>query len=180
MKCLTQNKFLSDKELDQLRMNLKNERNKVHVLMVELALFTGARSAEILEVKTEDFNGKTVVIYGKKNSNNRTIPLSPAFAEKLSKYVKGLEEGSLLFPVSTRQFRKVWKKLTPNNNKSLHCLRHTNGVKLYNNCESLHTVKTMLGHVAISSSMLYLDFIEGDRKLKKAISGMWCNKLDVK
>ena len=110
MKCLTQNKFLSDKELDQLRMNLKNESNKVHVLMVELALFTGARSAEILEVKTEDFNGKTVVIYGKKNSNNRTIPLSPAFAEKLSKYVKGLEEGSLLFPVSTRQFRKVWKK----------------------------------------------------------------------
>ena len=175
---LTQNKFLTDTEIKELKRNLKNEKNQVHVLMIELAMFTGARSAEILEVTTDDFPGAAVVIHGKKNSKNRTVPLPPAFAEKLAKFVKTIEPGAKLFPVSTRQFRKIWQKLTPNKEKSLHSLRHTMGVKLYNNCEDLHTVQTMLGHKGVQNTMVYLDYVEGNKKLKKSIKGMWSNKLD--
>jgi len=175
---LTQNKFLTDKELKDLKINLSNESNKVHVLMVELALFTGARSAEILAVTTDDFNGETVVIHGKKNSNDRTVPLPKNFVFKLKEYMKNISEGEHIFPVSTRQFRNVWKKLTPNKGKSLHSLRHTHGVKLYNNCEDLHTVKTVLGHKNVKNTMVYLDYVEGNKKVKKAISGMWSKKLD--
>jgi len=177
---LTQTKFLTDDELDQLRKNLAMTRNQFHVLLVEFALFTGARSAEIVEVRTSDLNNNgTVTIKGKKGSNDKTVPLPPAFFQRLKKYVSTIKNGGNIFPVSTRMFRKIWANVTPNKDKSLHSLRHTMGVKLYNNCEDIHAVKTMLGHKNISSSMVYLDFIEGNRKLKNSIKNMWNKKLDV-
>lgn len=177
---LTQNKFLTDNEIKELKRNLSWTKNRVHVMMIEFALYTGARQSEILEVVARDLNDDgTVIIHGKKGSNNRSVPLPANFYSRLKAFVKGLEANDKIFPVATRTFRHVWKQVTPNKLKSLHCLRHTMGVKLYNNCESIHTVKYFLGHKSITNSMVYLDFVESSRKAKKSINGMWSRKLDV-
>lgn len=179
IKMMTQNKFLTDEELKQLRMNLKNTSNSFHVLLVEFALYTGARQSEILEVATNQLNNNgTVTIFGKKGSNDKTIPLPPMFFQKLKKHASTVASGELLFPIQTRMFRHIWSLVTPNKNKGLHSLRHTMGVKLYNNCENIHAVKTMLGHKNIQNTMVYLDYVESSKKLKTSIKGMWSNKLD--
>lgn len=175
---LTRNKFLTDDELKQLKWNLKHERNQFHILLVEFALYTGARSAEIVEVVKEDLSKGTVTIYGKKNSNDRTILLPPAFFKRLETYVKTLENGRKLFPITTRAFRKIWCKVTPNRAKTLHSLRHTMGVKLYNNCSDIHVVRTILGHKSISNTMCYLEYVDSIKKQKQSIAGMWNKKLD--
>lgn len=176
---LSQKKFLTDDEITQLLKNLKTVKNQLHVMAVKFALYTGARSAEVLEVTTSDLHANgSVYIIGKKNSNDKTVPLPRPFFERLRKYAKTLPAGSKLFPIKTRMFRHIWALVTPNKEKSLHCLRHTMGVKLYNNCEDVHAVKTVMGHKAISSSMRYLEFVESNKKLKSSIKGMWSNKLD--
>lgn len=175
---LTQNKFLTDEEIKLLKWQLKQEDNQTHVLMVEMAMFSGARSAEILEITKADVSHGCVTIRGKKGGNDRTVPLPPSFFQKLKKFIKSFDDGDRIFPYTTQMFRYIWKKLSPNKNKSLHCLRHTMGAKLYNNCEDIHAVKTLLGHKNIQNTMVYLDYVEGNKKLKQSIKGMWSNKLD--
>lgn len=174
----TQNKFLNDEEIRQLRNNLATEKNPFYVLVIEAALYTGARSAEILEITTCDINKGMVTIRGKKNSNDRTVPLPAAYFKKLQAHAKTCEAGSRIFNITTRTFRRIWNLVRPSVNKTLHSLRHTMGVKLYNNCEDIHAVKTMLGHKNVQNTMTYLDYVEGNKKLKTSIKGMWSNKLD--
>ena len=158
---LTENKFLTEEELRQLLNTCERNKHERDSKLIRLAIFTGARSAELL------------MVMGMKGSNNRTIPLPGNFFKELVEFTKNLKPDDVIFPITTRMFRKIWDVYRPNPNKGLHSLRHTMGVKLYTKCRDIHVVKTLLGHVSISNTIIYLEFVESIETLRESLKGMW-------
>ena len=134
MKALDQNKFLTDKELNSL-LTLCNQHNgQRDSIIIRFTLFTGARGCEALAVRKRDLAGGAVTIQGAKGSNDRVVPLPTDFFQEVTDYARGMADDDRLFPIAVRTFRHIWNLYRPNHKKGAHCLRHTYGVRLYNNC----------------------------------------------
>lgn len=178
MKAITEAKFLTDDERVRLLASLDKHSMDRDALLLQFVLMTGARSCEALEVKPTDFAWKdnTVTLRGAKGSDNRTLPLPAAFCRRMAEYVATVS-GDRVFPITTRRLRYIWDVYRPNPNKGIHCLRHTAGVLLYLNCRDINVVRAYLGHRSIANTMVYLNFVEGPRKLKSAMKGMWGQKV---
>lgn len=176
---LTRKKFLSDDELEATLNLLHKHKGTRDSILIRLALFSGGRSCEVLAVKPSDLDASTVTLYGAKGSNDRTVPLPPDFFAELQAFVKaeGTKPNERIFPITTRHFRRVWSYWRPVRKPKLHGLRHTLGVRLYNNSKNIHAVKTFLGQVNIKNTMIYLDFVEGTNQLRSESDGMWEKKL---
>jgi len=171
---LTEKKFLSDDELKNLMKLLQRHKGERDSIMIRLALFTGARSVELLKIRKCDLGKNTVTIeFPAKGSNARTVPVPAEFFKEVAEYVKGKASDDVLFPITTRQYRRIWDGFRPARKPKGHALRHTLGVKLYNNKKNIHAVKTFLGHKNIKNTMVYLDFVEGVSTLREETKGMW-------
>lgn len=175
---LNPNKFLNDDELKRFLEKRKEAKGTRNGIIMALLLYTGARQSEIAAIKKEHIYNGGVYIFGKKNSNDSLAIIPPAFYKELIAYVKDLTDGVSLFPYNTSTLRRIWYKFTPNHSKGLHCLRHTYGVRYYNNSQDIHSTKNSLRHKSIKNTMKYLDYIEGVKTQKKNIKGMWSKKLD--
>lgn len=176
---LTRKKFLSDDELADLFARLNAAKGTRDSLLIRLALHCAGRSCEVLAVKSEDLQENTVTLYGAKGSADRTVPLPPPLFDELQEYIKreGIQRKQQIFPITTRHFRRIWSYWRAERCPKLHSLRHTFGVKLYNNSKNIHAVKTSLGHMNIRNTMIYLDFVEGTNQLRTESEGMWEKKL---
>jgi site-specific recombinase XerD len=82
-----------------------------------------------------------------------------------------------LFPITTRQFRRIWNNWRPNKSKGLHTLRHTFGTLLINNCDDIYAAKHLLGHRQIANTEKYLHFVHGQKDLRSKMKGMFKKKL---
>ena len=187
MQPITEAKFLTDDERARLGVTLARYPTARDTLLIQLILFTGSRSCEVVGgvspdgtevgVRFRDFTWKesAVTIRGAKGSNNRTVPLPAEFCRRLMGFIE-LERrrnpDELVFSISTRQLRHIWDQYRPCQ-KGIHCLRHTAGVLLYLNCRDINIVRAFLGHRNINNTMVYLDFVEGVRRLRQAAKGMW-------
>lgn len=172
---LTRQKFLSDDELEATFKLLDRHKGTRDSILIRLALFSGARSCEILQVKPRDLDSNTVTIFGAKGSNDRTVPLPPDFFTELQAFVQAesVKAGDLIFPITTRHFRRIWSAWRPARNPKLHGLRHTLGVNFYRDTRDIHATKTLLGHRACSSTFVYLDYIEGAESLAEKMQGVF-------
>lgn len=174
-KSLTQNDFLSDQELKTLMSSIRSSLTSRDGLLLGLILLTGSRGQEALNVTPSNLESATVTIKGLKGSNTRTLPLPKWYWQKLLEYVNknNIQKDQRIFPITTRRLRAIWDFWRVNPNKGVHCLRHTFAVKLYLNCHDIHAVKTALGHVAISNTIKYLEYVENVKTLKQKTAGMW-------
>ncbi len=181
MTALTQNKFLSDDEITRFKTLCEKHKGTRDSILLRLSFYTGARPAEVLEIRPCDISKNQVTIFGKKNSNDRTVPIPNTFYKELLHYVTESHTKSehKIFTISTRRFQTIWDTWKPSKEKSLKSLRHTFGVKLYHNCRDIMKVKYMLGHVSISNTLVYLNYVENMVGLKTAIKGMWNKSLDI-
>lgn len=173
---ITQHKFLSDIELKRLLDQCHKHKGERDSIFLRMCLYTGARQSEVLAIRACDFQPYAVTIYGKKKSNDRTIPLDPNFYAEVMLYIQAQGFDKItdrIFPISTRMARYIWDAYRTNPRKGLHSTRHTTGVKLYNNCKDIKAVKTMLGHKNINNTQIYVDYVEGQEKLRTATVGMW-------
>lgn len=168
----SENKFLTEEELKKQMDLLNQHQGERDSILLRLILFTGARTAEVIKVRKKDLAGGAVFITAVKKSNNRNVPVPAKFFRELQDYAKDLNDDDLLFPFQTRHVRRIWDQWRVVK-KGAHCLRHTFGVRLYDNRKDIHATKTALGHRNIQNTMVYLDFVEGQEKLKNSIKGMW-------
>lgn len=175
----TEKKFLSDAELKDLMKLLNKHKGERDSIMIRLALFSGARSCELLKIRRCDLGKNSVTIaFPAKGSNARTIPIPAEFYRELLEHVamkKADEER--LFSICTRQFRRIWDAYRPARKPKGHSLRHTLGIKLYNNKKNIHAVKTFLGHQNIKNTLIYLDYVEAVCTLREETKGMWTKPL---
>jgi integrase len=168
---LTNQKYLLDEELAALNATLTRFRDQDarNCTMLWLALHTGARATELLNLTTQDFNltAKTVFIRGIKESDNREIPLPTWLFNRIKQM---LPESGRVFPISYNRFREVWVLYRPVK-KKLHSLRHTFAINLYRKAKDILILKAALGHRSLDNTMIYATYQYKTDELRKAILG---------
>lgn len=168
---LNKNKYLLPPEVNDLirlldKFESKDPRN---TLMIRLALKTGARAQEVLNIRKADLNAydETVYIRGLKNSNDREIPLSSTFFRKLLSYAQRCEQNEI-FPITYMRLYQIWENYKPVE-KKFHSLRHTFAIQLYQKTKDLRLVQVALGHRNIMNTMIYADYVYSQQELRKLI-----------
>lgn len=165
------NKYLLEHEVQRLEQILKESINIFprDCLLLLLALKTGARAKEILNLRVPDLNefDQTIFFRGVKNSNDRELPIPPRLFRRLMKYVRRQQQQQI-FDVSYSRFRQIWEHYRPVH-KKLHALRHTFAIELYKKTRDLRLVQVALGHHSINNTMIYANYIYSQEELKKLI-----------
>lgn len=166
---LNRNKYLLDPEFERLETILKSfiDRDPRNCLLIQLALQTGARAQELLNLDAKDLNEfeQSIFIRGIKNSNDREIPLRPQLYLLLKKHLPA--EGRL-FPISYHRLYQIWQLYRPTP-KKFHSLRHTFAIRLYKKTKDIRLVQVALGHRNITNTMIYADYLYSQQELRKLI-----------
>lgn len=157
----------------------KTEKGIRDKAMLEVMYATGARVSELLSMKINDVNFEIgYVIINKSTSKERVVPLYPLAIECLNNYIKNVrasfqnknEINDILFlnnngSEMTRQgFWKIIKTYAKNcdikQDITPKALRHSFATHLLKNGADIHLIKDMLGHTALSSTMVYAKILK--------------------
>ncbi|NVL91383.1 MAG: tyrosine-type recombinase/integrase [Desulfobacterales bacterium] len=188
-------KFLSREEVNRLLETAMKRAtaaiargNKVAVrdyFIVDMALSTGLRVAEIAELKCRDIflreNFCALLVRNGKGGKKRLVRFNGAFKQHYEEYLlwkqtvgepTGLGDPLFLSSntgghITTRGIEKAFKRsaaragLPPH--YSIHCLRHTYACELYRaGGYNLRLVQKQLGHAHIGTTQVYADVVEPD------------------
>ena len=138
-------------------------------VVLSLIYSAGLRGQEVINLKISDidFERMTIHIRQSKYKKDRIVPLSPSMAIGLKKYLRAENPHIWLFngkqPDSQYSVRGLsWvmrenlKKTNITKKVNLHSLRHTYATHLLEEGLNIVTLKELLGHAEISTTMIYL------------------------
>lgn len=138
-------------------------------IVLSLIYSAGLRGQEVINLKISDidFERRTIHIRQSKYKKDRIVPLSFAMAKGLKKYLKAENPHIWLFngkeasgKYSTRGLswvmRENLKKTSINKDVNLHSLRHSYATHLLEDGVDIVTVKNLLGHADVTTTMIYL------------------------
>lgn len=168
---LNKNKYLNDFELTSLESSLQKhlETDTRNCLLLLLAIKTGARATELLNIEKKDLDSQngTIYIRGIKNSNSCEIPIPRPLFDRLSAYADTLTS-ERIFPISYSRLYAIWKIYGPRG-KKLHSTRHTVALNCYKKTKDIHITKTLLRQKSINNTLIYLDYVYSQNELKQAL-----------
>lgn len=138
-------------------------------IVLTLIYSAGLRGQEVINLKISDidFERMTIHIRQSKYKKDRIVPLSPTMAIGLKKYLKAENPYIWLFNgkeadgrYSVRGLswvmRENLKKTSITKKVNLHTLRHTYATHLLEEGVNIVTLKDLLGHAEITTTMIYL------------------------
>jgi len=138
-------------------------------IVLSLIYSAGLRGQEVINLKISDvdFERMTIHIRQTKYKKDRIIPLSPTMAIGLKKYLKAENPHLWLFngkeasgKYSVRGLswimRENLKKTSITKDVNLHSLRHSYATHLLEEGLNIVTLKELLGHAQITTTMIYL------------------------
>lgn len=154
-------RFLDDAERAKLLEKCKTSANPFLYTIVILAIATGMRRSEILNLTWDDidFDRGRIVLRETKNGEVRVLPLV-GYAQQLLKILADSRKhcSSLIFPgINPNQsidFRSAWRVAVKNSdlrNFRFHDLRHCFASYCVMNGSSLNEVADLLGHKSYQS-----------------------------
>jgi integrase len=155
--------------------------------IVILALYTGMRLGEILNLKWEniDIRQKSIYIQTTKSGYSRDIPMAePVYfalgrVPKISEYVFCKKDGTRIQDIRTA-FNNAIKRAQIEDFR-FHDLRHTFASHLVMNGADLMTVKELLGHRTISMTLRYAHLSpEHKRKAVESLGYLDGHNLDTR
>jgi len=170
---LNKSKYLLQNELIELKriLGLFKEKDLRNTLLIELALSTGARATELLNLRWVDLDDyeSTVFIMGLKGSNDREIPIKKSLYTSL-KTLKSHNEKpeDKVFKISYPRLVQIWNDYKPVH-KKFHSLRHTFALNLYKKTRDLRLVQVALGHRNIQNTIVYAEYVYSTQELKRLI-----------
>lgn len=164
---------LSREELK--RLFTAPQRLKQRVLL-SLIYSAGLRVGEICHLKISDIDidRMQVRVVKSKGSIDRYVPLSKYALKGLRKYLKSSKPKEYLFngrykgtPLGSsaiqQSFRLAKKKANIAKEVSVHSLRHTYATHLLEEGVDIVTIKELLGHATIETTMMYLHVAKVNR-----------------
>ncbi len=138
-------------------------------IVLTLIYSAGLRGLEVINLKISDvdFERKTIHIRQTKYKKDRILPLSPTMAIGLKKYLGAENPHIWLFngkqangQYSTRGIswvmRENLKKTSIAKKVNLHSLRHSYATHLLEEGVNIVSLKELLGHAQITTTMIYL------------------------
>lgn len=138
-------------------------------VVLALIYSAGLRGQEVINLKLSDvdFERMTIHIRQSKYKKDRIVPLSPTMAVGLKKYLRAENPHIWLFngkapgsKYSTRGLswvmRENLKKTSITKEVNLHSLRHSYATHLLEEGLNIVTLKELLGHAEITTTMIYL------------------------
>jgi len=158
---------MSPQEIKTLIDSIKNIK---HRTVVMLLYSTGMRLSEIAALKITDIDSKNMlikVVQGKGAKDRFTI-LSQQVLQELRAYYIIYKPKEFLFngyrpgkPLSARMIEHLVQKSLlqvglKSKNYTVHTIRHSFATHLVDNGTDLHTVKELLGHSALETTMRYM------------------------
>jgi len=168
---LNKSKYLTDFERERLlkifdSFETQDLRN---VVLLRLALASGARATELLNLKKSDLDHQesTIFFRGIKGSNDRELPLPPKLFQSVAKVALN-SPSDHVFPISYNRLRQIWQLYRPVH-KKFHCLRHTFAIQLYRKTKDIRLLQMALGHRNIVNTMIYADYVYSKEELKKLL-----------
>jgi len=149
-------RFLADNERERLLDACKESDNPYLYTVVVLALSTGARKMEIMNLRWDDvdFHREVAILNETKNDESRALPLTGLALKLLKELFKNRRSGTtLLFPRTDGQkpleIRKAWDsaiKKAKIEDFKFHDLRHSAASYLAMNGATLPEIAEVLGH----------------------------------
>ncbi len=158
---------------------------KTNFLIFEILYQTGMRRNELINLKEKDVDKSsgTIKVLGKGNKE-RLIPVNNELLKLVMEYITekqnefpGLSEnwlltnkkGKKLYPKYVYNIVKInLGKVSTNQRKSPHILRHSFATHLTNNGAEINAIKELLGHSSLASTQIYAhNTIEKLKKVHK-------------
>ena len=140
-----------------------------HRIVLTLIYSAGLRGQEVVNLKLSDidFERKTIHIRQSKYKKDRIVPLSDLMAKGLKKYISAEHPHVWLFNgkepdgrYSVRGLswvmRETLRKTSVKKDVNLHSLRHSYATHLLEEGLNIVTLKELLGHAEITTTMIYL------------------------
>jgi len=140
-----------------------------HKILLTLIYSAGLRGQEVVNLKISDidFERRTIHIRQSKYKKDRIVPLSDYMAKGLRKYLSAENPHVWLFNgkepdgrYSVRGLswvmRETLKKTSVKKDVNLHSLRHSYATHLLEDGLNIVTLKELLGHAEIATTMIYL------------------------
>ena len=153
----------------ELRQLFKAPTLLKHRIVLTLIYSAGLRSQEAINLKISDidFERRTIHIRQSKYKKDRIVPLSDVMAIGLRKYISvehphiwlfnGKEsDGRYSVKGLSWVMRENLKKTDIKKDVSLHSLRHSYATHLLEEGVNIVTIKELLGHAHITTTMIYL------------------------
>src|SRR5574344_788858 len=144
-------------------------------VVLTLIYSAGLRGQEVINLKISDvdFERRTIHIRQSKYKKDRIVPLADAMAMGLRKYLKAENPHLWLFNgkepdgrYSVRGLswvmRENLKKTSITKDVSLHSLRHSYATHLLEQGVNIVTLRDLLGHADITTTMIYLHVAQCD------------------
>lgn len=154
---------------DELRQLFKAPALLKHRIVLSLIYSAGLRSQEVINMKISDidFERKTIHIRQSKYKKDRIVPLSLYMEKGLKKYLSAENPHVWLFNGKEPDgrysvkglswvMRETLKKTCIKKDVNLHSLRHSYATHLLEDGVNIVTVKNLLGHAEIGTTMIYL------------------------
>lgn len=148
------------------KLNLNNFLNVRTSLILKILLYSGARRGEILALKIENFyenDGLYIINTIGKGDKERILYISLKFIQKEMNFYKTLGvnyiattkngkvmDGSQIYRFLNNVYKKIGLKYT-----GAHILRHTFAKNMIAKNVNIVTVKELLGHASIQTTMIY-------------------------
>ncbi len=147
-----------------------------HRVLLSLIYSAGLRAQEASRLKIADIDSGRMMIHIRQSKFNkdRYVPLSPLILQGLRKYVYACQPVDYLFngngagsPLSIKgmqwALREAVKKCKLQKGISLHTLRHSYATHLLEEGMDIVSIKDLLGHERIQTTMIYLHVAKPNR-----------------
>jgi len=155
-------KYISKEEIMNILDKAKKDRYRNYILL--LALWrTGMRNSEIINLKKQDIQDKTIIVRQGKGKKDRIVPLESELGNLLGLFSDRLKPRDKLFPITDRQVRNIVYKYAPQGlDVHPHTFRHSFAVHCLKNGMNLRTLQKILGHTSLTTTQVYLDVVGKD------------------
>ena len=166
---------MSQEETRLLCTSITDPRHKA---VIYLLYGTGMRIGELSNLQWSDIerkNNRILIRQGKGHKDRYTL-LSPTIIKHLEDYYRTYQTRTFVFgsklmkgkPLHSRTLQTVVnaamvKAGFPSGKYTAHSLRHSFATHLLDNGCDLHTIKTLLGHTNIKTTMIYLHLQQSKR-----------------
>lgn len=160
----------------ECRMLFKAPGLLKHRIMLSLIYSAGLRARELCRLKVADIDSGRMMIHIRRSKYNkdRYVPLSPIILIGLRKYYYACQPVEYLFngklpgsPMSTRglqwALREAVKTCKLRKDITLHTLRHSYATHLLEEGMDIVSIKELLGHERIETTLVYLHVAKPNR-----------------